>query len=229
MKFIIGFNGKARSGKDSAASYLVDNYLFDQLSFATPIKKEMEFFYGKISDEDKEVPRIISVRRDHIHGMAKSFGFTKRVGEFYDKFKEEFLSFKVGETDATFEYSISYRRFAQLLGTNVARSMDENVWVDHLLKQLNDKDSVVISDVRFDNEAKAIIDNGGVVIRINRDVAEELVQEDTAQHVSEGGISEEYVSAVLGNNGTLEELYQGLEKELDRLFEERTSPNKEGL
>lgn len=218
MKIIIGFNGKARSGKDSAASYLVDNYLFDQLSFASPLKKEMEFFFGKISDEHKEAPSLISVRRDHIHGMAKSFGFTNRVGEFYDKFKEEFLPFKVGETDATFEYSISYRRFAQTLGTNVARSMDENVWVDYLLKQLNDKDSVVISDVRFDNEAEAIINNGGVVIRIIRDVAENLVQDDTAQHISEGGVSDNLITATIENNTTLEEFYEALEKTLDSIY-----------
>ena len=34
---LIGFAGKARSGKDTAGKYLVDNYQFVRYSFAQPL------------------------------------------------------------------------------------------------------------------------------------------------------------------------------------------------
>ena len=36
---LIGFAGKARSGKDTAGKYLVDNYQFAHYYFAKPLKE----------------------------------------------------------------------------------------------------------------------------------------------------------------------------------------------
>lgn len=61
------------------------------------------------------------------------------------------------------------RRLLQHMGTEVGRSMfGENFWVDRTFAGLKSEDKVVISDVRFPNEADAIKAMGGVVWRIIR-------------------------------------------------------------
>jgi hypothetical protein len=61
------------------------------------------------------------------------------------------------------------RRLLQVFGTQVGREMfGENFWVDLAFKQVT-QDRVVFSDVRFPNEAQAIIDKGGQVWRVQRE------------------------------------------------------------
>lgn len=58
-----------------------------------------------------------------------------------------------------------YRRIMQKLGTDWFRSEDPDVWVRHLRKRVaNESKSVVVDDVRFLNEAKALLDNGWMLI-----------------------------------------------------------------
>jgi hypothetical protein len=60
------------------------------------------------------------------------------------------------------------RRLLQVFGTEVGRDMfGENFWVDLALSSAKE-DLVVISDVRFKNEADGIKAAGGQVWRINR-------------------------------------------------------------
>lgn len=60
------------------------------------------------------------------------------------------------------------RRLLQVFGTEVGRDMfGTNFWVDLTLNSIKE-DRVVISDVRFKNEADAIRSIGGQVWRINR-------------------------------------------------------------
>jgi hypothetical protein len=60
------------------------------------------------------------------------------------------------------------RRLLQVFGTEVGRDMfGTNFWVDLTLNSVKE-DRVVISDVRFKNEADAIRSIGGQVWRINR-------------------------------------------------------------
>lgn len=60
------------------------------------------------------------------------------------------------------------RRLLQVFGTEIGRDMfGTNFWVDLALNSIKE-DRVVISDVRFKNEADAIKSVGGQVWRINR-------------------------------------------------------------
>lgn len=74
----------------------------------------------------------------------------------------------VGWTKA--KRSADVRRFLQRLGTDgVRRHLGEDIWVDATMDALSKIDGcIVISDVRFPNEAQAIHDAGGVVVRIER-------------------------------------------------------------
>lgn len=50
---------------------------------------------------------------------------------------------------------------------NAIRSVYQNTWIKYAL-QSRDCDFVIISDLRFKNEAQAIRDEGGILIKINR-------------------------------------------------------------
>ena len=59
----------------------------------------------------------------------------------------------------------------QIIGTDVMRSWDENVWIKALFADYNESSMWVVSDVRFKNEADKIKSMGGILIRLNGDPA----------------------------------------------------------
>ena len=65
----------------------------------------------------------------------------------------------------------STRKLLQSLGTDWGRNMvGPDIWVDLLMKRIDQDDAhlAIIDDVRFDNEADAIHERGGVVIELER-------------------------------------------------------------
>lgn len=98
----------------------------------------------------------------------------------------------------------SYRVAAQTLGTEWARKLDENFWINLAIQKLDELKgrSVCISDVRFDNEAQMIKDRGGYILKIvGRDY-----NVSNATHVSEAGVSGSLVDIEIPNRGSIEEL-----------------------
>jgi hypothetical protein len=68
------------------------------------------------------------------------------------------------------QYNMTVGQMQQQIGTEVFRAWDTNVWVKALLSEYlkyNKNVYWVITDVRFPNEAQAIRDAGGILIRIN--------------------------------------------------------------
>jgi hypothetical protein len=77
------------------------------------------------------------------------------------------------------------RHMMQSFGSEgVRRILGEDVWVDALFSRYTPGEKLAITDVRYANEAKAIHDRGGIVVRIVRPTAPE--QSDT--HSSENGL-----------------------------------------
>jgi|LakMenEpi03Aug12_release.lakeMendotaPanAssembly.Ray.scaffolds.fasta_scaffold00435_31 hypothetical protein len=64
------------------------------------------------------------------------------------------------------------REFLQYFGTDVVRKIYNNAWVNATLNRVINEQSeiAIIPDVRFPNEVSAIRDNGGIVIRLTRDL-----------------------------------------------------------
>tara|TARA_Y100000310_G_C20704023_1_gene833060 strand:+ start:1502 stop:2059 length:558 start_codon:yes stop_codon:yes gene_type:complete len=165
---VIGFAGKARSGKDTAGKYLVDTYQFVHYSFAKPLKE----------------------------GAKAMFNLTDEQIDNKEKVVEP--------------WGKSPRQIYQQLGTDVARSIDPNIWVKNAEMYINRQPgfSFVITDVRFSNEALWIRNRGGIVVYINRD--QELIRDRS--HASENGLSGEDVDVYIENNGTINSLYEKIEE-----------------
>ena len=88
---------------------------------------------------------------------------------FPDLLKELSLAYRTADIRALFDVKPPLvRLLLQNYGTNVRRKDNENYWVDKWLNSIDIDSNVVADDVRFLNEAKAVKDSGGIVIRITR-------------------------------------------------------------
>lgn len=94
------------------------------------------------------------------------------------------------------------RPFLQRLGTDVARNLlGENVWVDIAFRDMPLDGPVAFTDVRFPNEAAAIVARGGQVWRIERPG-----HEPANAHASEIALDDWPFDRVIVNDGTIADL-----------------------
>lgn len=105
----------------------------------------------------------------------------------------------------------SPRFMMQTLGTEWGRdTILADFWIKRAMREVNDlswgRIPAVISDVRFDNEAKVIREAGGYVIHLSRPDA--LV---VASHPSEAGVTRHPTDFTIVNDGTLEDLSRNVD------------------
>jgi len=101
-------------------------------------------------------------------------------------------------------WGISPRKIWQLLGTEVGRGIDPAIWIKNaemFVKSVPGR-TVVITDVRFDNEAIFIRNRGGVIINIVRD-KDDIIEN---RHSSEGGLRPDNIDLTIHNNGSIEDM-----------------------
>lgn len=65
---------------------------------------------------------------------------------------------------------LSAREVMQMVGTDMFRSMQKNVWSDATIRKIFSENSslALVADCRFPNEVEAIKNAGGIVIKLNR-------------------------------------------------------------
>jgi len=112
------------------------------------------------------------------------------------------------------DLELTYRELLQTLGTEWGRDVvDSEIWTKLAKKRARNcirlaNKSVVFTDVRFDNEAKMILMAGGTIIKIIRPGHEKISK---SYHVSESGVSKEFISDTIINDGSLTDLYDKVE------------------
>ena len=112
----------------------------------------------------------------------------------------------------------SPRQLLQTLGTEWGRNtISQTIWVDTAMRRvrglLEQGRSVVVTDVRFDNEAAAIKAAGGVIWQVVR--GQGSIKGLAARHASEGGVDPLLIDRVLGNWSTIERLRQTVEAAIE--------------
>lgn len=145
---IIGFSGKAYSGKDTAFELLRRHFEH----YASPTRSVHRYAFA-----------------DHLKEVAqKMFGFTR--DQVYGELKDEVdarLSKALGKT-------VTPRWCLQAVGDGMRQAVDSNVWVAVVMAQIAEVEKAylnklsVITDVRYPNEAAAIKEAGGYVVRLER-------------------------------------------------------------
>ena len=95
------------------------------------------------------------------------------------------------------------RELLQGLGEGVRTALGETVWVDHALRRLDAiRGPVVVSDVRYPNEAYALRKRGFTLVWVQRPGVG-----PANSHASETGIPVERADTVLLNDGSVSELH----------------------
>lgn len=110
------------------------------------------------------------------------------------------------------------REFMQKMGTEFGRQMIwEPIWVESCLTRCEQFNRVVISDVRFENEVRAIQERGGYIIRVDRP----SVRIEQSSHASETMLPPEYVDFEIINDEELKDLYGKIEKIMREIFKRK--------
>jgi len=80
------------------------------------------------------------------------------------------------------EGPMTAREFMQFFGTDIMRKIHGPIWVSSCLKKIQREQSqlAIIADVRFPNEAAAVEEAGGVLVRMTRKVCEDNHSSETA-------------------------------------------------
>lgn len=140
---IIGFVGFIGSGKDTAADYLVNFHGFRRDSFANTLKDAVSAVFGW--------DRVLLEGR------------TKEAREWREQVDEWWANrLEIPH--------LTPRWILQRWGTEVCRKgFHDDIWIASVENKMRKTtDNIVISDVRFPNEIKAIHNAGGLVVRIKR-------------------------------------------------------------
>jgi hypothetical protein len=191
---IIGVCGLIGSGKDTIADYLVNVHGFRRDSFASSLKDAISAVFGW--------------DRDMIEGRTRS---SREWREQPDVWWSE----RLGQT-------VTPRLMLQLWGTEVCRNgFHDDIWIASLENKLRQsQDDVVISDCRFPNEVDAIRRSGGCVIRVVRGTDPEWFNSAVEHfrsgtelpagmpHASEWAWAGTDFDRVVGNNASMDDLYQ---------------------
>lgn len=99
------------------------------------------------------------------------------------------------------------RELLQGLGAGVRDSLGESVWLDHALRRLDTLSGpVVVTDVRYHNEALALRSRGFFLVWVQRPGVG-----PANTHPSETAIPAELADAVLSNSGGIPELYEAVD------------------
>lgn len=192
---LIGTSGKKLSGKNEVA---------DMLSFLL-FKRGTYYQYREVKDIRETFLRAKDYKNaeltlPNIHSFAANL--KKCVAactgiNFHDLEDRNVKSSKISWMD------ISYRKLLQEFGEGIRQTVDKNFWVNSLLSQYDNSQNWIISDVRYVEEANAILDRDGILIRINRDTGFYDI------HISEISLDDfENFGYVIDNNDkSLEDLF----------------------
>ena len=190
---IIGITGAIGSGKDTIADYLVRAHGFKRLAFASKVKDVAHVVFGW----DREM----------LEGLTRE---SRAWREVVDPF-----------------WGISPRTALQRIGTEMFRAhIHEDTWVKAVMSQIRAEPSqnYVITDCRFENEAAAITEAGGTLLAVTRGSEPAWAATARAGGTCPAGIHstdwnvyclERLATAVLSNNGSLEELYVAVDQVLE--------------
>lgn len=103
-------------------------------------------------------------------------------------------------------WGISPRYAYQTFGTDWGRNLiNSDIWLMKAMRTYEQNKSLIITDVRFENEADWIRQNGGIVVHISRESALQV-----NKHISENGIRFHHDDCWLDNNDDYDNLYNNI-------------------
>lgn len=213
---IIGFAGKAASGKTTAAKHLqarLGNNI-QVLPMASMLRHEVETFLRQVGAADR-VPLLYGDQQDKLMTFEIDEPSARLQCPAWAGFVEENRDIQqhAGRT------TLSVRRILQWWGTEYRRAQDPDYWTkawEAALTGLADRSThILVDDVRFHNEVDVVQRNGGVLIRVERPGFN-----GANDHSSENSLDDfSNWHLILLNDGTLEEFLRQVDDKVLTLLQ----------
>jgi|SRR5437016_2755394 len=184
---IMAFGHRKQVGKDTACNFLVSHL--------------------KLNTKNQRIGKLGFATKlyDICHQLYGWLGFKDEIYyETHQDEKEKVLSI-IGKTP---------RQILLDMGTKVCREVYQYTWVDYIASNMN-YDYIAIKDMRFENEFKAIKDNGGYCIRIDRP---SIPHTDDIADTGLAHLPDSAWDAVIMNNGSLNDLHANVIQLSRRFF-----------
>ncbi|MEA3545065.1 MAG: hypothetical protein U9R69_07590 [Thermodesulfobacteriota bacterium] len=206
---IIGFAGKAASGKTTAAKHLLEQSSSEIviLPMAQMLREEVENFIRQIGSEDR-VPLIYGDQDDKV----QIFHINEQRALECCSVWSNFMVAHQEIQDQPGRSAVSVRRILQWWGTEYRRAQDHDYWTKAWERKLREYDltaiHVLVDDVRFANELNIIKKHGGTFIKIERpgfNGANNHSSENSLDHYNDWNL-------VIQNDGSLEEFKRQTEE-----------------
>lgn len=218
MTFFIGLCGDAGAGKDTVANIMVEYFegSATKYSFAEPVYKLAAAILGttvagledrktkEVTQSWQVTQRCLVNARDYFNSINLDHykDFPEAWHEFVihlESYMQPYSSLYEKE-DTIFTLSISPRKMLELVGTELGREiLQQDVWIDRIVRDvaLNKVRVAIISDVRFENEAKFIQEKEGELIKI---ASPNNPYKINSTHASNQGVNPDYITGVIINN-----------------------------
>ncbi|WP_028451885.1 deoxynucleotide monophosphate kinase family protein [Chitinilyticum aquatile] len=202
---IIGLTGLAGSGKDTVADHLCAVHGFARLAYADKLREEVAHAWGidlqpLLTRENKEIPTPVLALANCQCSRFKLAMYQLLISDADDP--------NDPATDEKWHLELTQPRsprwIMQRWGTDFRRAwFGDSYWRDALAHQLADiSGPVVITDVRFDDEAIQLSQLGGEIWHITRPNLAPV-----EGHASERGIATCYIDRWLDNASSTAHLH----------------------
>lgn len=191
---LLGIVGLERVGKDTVANYLVSYHNFSKYNMALPIKQIGEIMFGW---------DLLSMETDKKDKVDPETNLVPR--DFYKWFGTQICQYEI------------YKRFPQLK----EKIPEKEIWT-HIMKNFVDKNrhsNIIIPDIRFLHEVKALKDLGGTLIYLNKNNNSNFENYDLKEILDPKNKYYEYT--LLNNKG-----FDTLNVNIERLLEQIKKDNE---
>ncbi|NYT76527.1 hypothetical protein H0A71_05950 [Alcaligenaceae bacterium] len=187
---ILGLTGRAGAGKDTAADILCDAYQFYRFAFADPVRAEITNAFG--------------IDPTIFHGSAKE---RKIEALAIERCSDRVFTTTMAKHGVSFSAPRSPREIMRWWGTEYRRVQQPHYWTRIASDTLHEAlrrgfRRIVITDLRFDNEAAFVRYNGGVIWKVTRVLAEQ----SPANHQSEREVDQITPDVTINNNRSMTSL-----------------------
>lgn len=212
---ILGFAGKAATGKTTAAKHMAP--LLDKecaiVPMAMVLRDEVEAFLRSIG-ADEAVPLVYGCQDDKV----RVFYVNEQLALAHCPKWSHFVLEHQDIRDRPGQTAVTVRRILQWWGTEYRRSQDPDYWTKAWGRKIEQLDleqmHVLIDDVRFMNELRVIKQHGGLIVKIERPGFD-----GANNHASETSLDEYHGwDEVLLNDGSLEEFEGKVEQLAEQLM-----------
>lgn len=192
-EIIIGLMGKKDTGKSEVANYLMEKHDFGCAAYADNLKY-------KLAD-------LLNIPIDDFYPQT----------EEDRKRRENEVLPKIGRT---------IRQLMQIYGDGCREMLYKEIWIDlmdRLLKERFYGSLLVISDVRYVNEADYIRNNGGFIIKITN--PKKRFEDNHVSEIEQDEVGPPFF--IIMNDGSLKDLFAKVDKVLESIVKIRGKINHE--